>query len=1645
MRVVALRLRVSFLGLIFLVLSAGQLVAQVGNEWIDYSQPYYKIPVAKQGIYRLSAEALVAAGLPPGADPDLIRIYHRGTEQAIAVSAGADGSFDPGDYLEFYGQRNDGTLDARLYQLPNTQPHQYYNLYSDTTAYFLTISGSPGKRIANFSQAPGATVPVASHIDEKLLVNTEQYFTGRDENEVQITTFDIGEGWTGYQIVQTQTIDYTLNVRKAHAASGTPTVELLLQGRGPMMHQGDVLLGAGLRLAGSFTFNGFESTKVVVEGAWSDVAADGSLQVRVRCNGVSGGVDRFSISYVKVRYPQLIDMDNEPQKTFELRANGSVSYVTIANAPTGTRLFDVTDPSNVVAIGTSSTATLDAVLETTAPTRVLAVTEVIEPAVQRVVFREIVPTQYDYLIISNPRLRTPALGYSDPVAAYAEYRQSREGGEFKTLTTNVQELYDAFNYGEYSPAAIYNFMRYMTGTGKPKYLLLAGKGLEVFYNWNRNQANSAYVKYKDFVPSAGYPSSDMAYSAGLSGTTYEPAVPTGRIPAVTSEDIASYLNKVKEMEARPFDGLWRKNILHLSGGIYDGEPQLFKSYMQDFQATAQGPLLGGKVSALAKHSKEIQQINIAGQVNDGLNLVTFFGHASPTLLDFQLGYVTDPVQGYNNKGKYPTLLMNGCQVGDFNLAYTLFGEDWIVAKDKGAIGFIAHSGYGFVSNLRRYTQLFYDIGYGDPQFVNKGLGEIQKEVARRFVENGGTWLASISQVQQMMLLGDPAVKLFGAEKSELEITDSNVSIASFDGKPITMQSDSFAVRMIVKNYGLAPEATVRIEVVRTLSDNSTITYDSLYSLTRYSDTLMMVIRKRPWETTGFGDNSFRVTIDPDNVIDEYSKTNNVAGKTVAIVSNGTRNLFPADFSIVNTRDLSLSLQTYDLMSDEREFVVELDTAYDFSSAYKKQWTVKGTVLARQATQLLAGDTIAYYWRSRLATPGPGETDGWESSTFTYINNGPTGWAQVRFPQFFENSTVGLVQDTVLRQIRFRETVQPVSVRALSSQVPNFYDSTSIRIGGVEFFHAFPDFACRASTINLVAFDRKSAFPYLGVKLEWFNSGGRACGREAVVINSYYYSEMVTDGLTDVIGYINNIPVGDSVVLFNIGNAYYSLWPEAAKLKLGEIGISEAQINSLQDDEPVIIFGRKGDAPGTALLHRSSETQHNLQSVSANRNITGGYSTGTMRSDLIGPATAWGALQTRAITNDETDIVSFNISGIKLNGDEDVLATDVTGVRELSDIDAATYPHLRLSFKSTDDTYITTAQLDHWVVTYTPGPEGLLYYNGTSNLERVEEGFPWKERFGFVNISETPFSDSVTVHYEVFNQRRLVTVKSAMNVPAPLPGDTTWIPIVVNTLGLTGLNDFQIFVNPHILPEQYYTNNLLLLADKFEVSEDGLNPIIDVMIDGRRVINGDYVRSSPNIIIRLWDENKSILKTDTTGVRLFLTYPCDTPPCAPTQILLSDSRVKWYPATASSDFRVEFTPQNLADGEYALRVEGADAKGNGSTLAPYEVSFVVMNETTLTVSDAYPNPARGDVYFKIAVSGNAPPDRLELRVTGVNGQLHTVLTEADFPTLQIGTNELIWNATTRNGNTLPNGIYVYKLTVGASDQVVQRIGKLAVMK
>jgi hypothetical protein len=89
-------------------------LAQHANDWIDYDpdRRYLKVNITEDGIYRISTSSLSTAMTGVGVDindvdPRSIQVFGRGEEQYIHVEGQSDGSFDSGDYIEFYGESND--------------------------------------------------------------------------------------------------------------------------------------------------------------------------------------------------------------------------------------------------------------------------------------------------------------------------------------------------------------------------------------------------------------------------------------------------------------------------------------------------------------------------------------------------------------------------------------------------------------------------------------------------------------------------------------------------------------------------------------------------------------------------------------------------------------------------------------------------------------------------------------------------------------------------------------------------------------------------------------------------------------------------------------------------------------------------------------------------------------------------------------------------------------------------------------------------------------------------------------------------------------------------------------------------------------------------------------------------------------------------------------------------------------------------------------------------------------------------------------------------------------------------------------------------------------------------------------------------
>ncbi len=1640
-----------------------------GNEWINFDQQYFKIGVAEDGIYRISFSDLQNAGFPLNTtDPRRLQLFHRGEEVAIHVEGEGDAVFNTTDFIEFYGLRNDGTLDADLYEPPASQPHPFYNIFSDTSAYFLTFRLTPGngKRMENFSENNTGSLPAqVAHLEDVLQLNVNDYSQGRGfstDEVIRFTGYDIGEGWTSGAIQEGQNLEFVIDgISNANQAAGDPQLEVLLVGRDNLQHNVEVQVGpdvGALRSLGTVQFFGFETGSLTSTLNWSDIdLPSGELLVRVLALGISGSNDLISTSFLRLNYPQEFDAASA-SKTFNLISNpGNKSFVEITNVVNNTGIYDITDINNIIRIGFNQTgSTADLILDNTLVERQLHVNNggnFRTPVVSRVDFREINAAAHDYIIITHKLLMRPSGGISNPVKAYAEYRASNAGGGFDTLIVDMDQLYNQFSFGETSPLAIYKFMEYLVAEGDPEYLFLIGKGLSPQSNFHRNVTGFFEVtkfgqtfQVRDLVPPAGFPGSDIVFTAGLNGTQFEPAVPVGRLPAKSSSEVVAYLNKVLEMESLPFDDLWRKRLLHLSGGIRENELSRFLGYVNGFASVAENDFLGGDVTTVAKSlSSEIELINIADELNKGLNLVTFYGHSAPGVTDIDIGFASDPVQGYNNAGRYPTFLINGCNAGQFFRPDVIFGEDWIVAANRGAVGFIAHSFFGFEIALRSYSNTFYQVGYGDSTFISRSLGDIQKQVVLEYLENNSSTPANITQVQQMMLLGDPAVRLFGAERVDYEITEDNLFLESFNDEPITTLSDSFALKVIVRNFGRTSGDSISVNVTRTLSNGNVLQYDSIYPPVLFQDTLTLVIQQSG--ESSFGNNRFDVALDPVNMIAELSENNNTATLNAFIQSFGTRNLFPLDYSIVSAQPVRLLVQSANLLEGTRDFLIELDTAFSFDSPFKKTTTVNAELLAQWEVDLLPGttanDSTVYFWRSRFAQLQPGENEDWFTTSFTYINNGAEGWSQSVFDQVNQNQLADLQSNPDQRNFEFLRSSTDISLLTLGSENellpnggdPNSADSLlnmSLSLNGIQFI-INNGFACRNNTINLVAFDRNTGNPYAGIA--YAIEDLRSCGRLSQIINSY-----VVSGTSNLIQYIDNVNEGDSVLLFSIGDAGFSGWSASVESKLEELGISTATINGFQDGEPVIILAKKGTPPGSATIIRASATPVEEQQLTLDTQLTGVSPSGAILSTTIGPASAWGSL-VQSVTPSEqpvTDQFRFDVLGINLQGQESSLLTNVTSSNvDLSFIDVTMFPFLRLRANLIDETNLTPPNLDKWMVLFTGVPEGILLPFDKENLsESRQEGEDYSRQFGFWNIGGRSFPDSLTVRSTLLNIDRRQSTMNEFQITSPAPTDTTLFTVDVNTLGRSGQNNLNVFVNPSITPEAYYDNNVQDFPGLLTVIADNINPVIDVVFDGEYILDGDIVSPTPLIAIKLKDENNFILKTDTAGVNLFLKEQEET---SFRRVSFSSENIQWTAASEEQDFSVDYRPDRLADGIYTLRVEAEDGSGNASGTEPYVINFEVINESSITNFYPYPNPFSTSTRFVFTLTGSEVPNQIKIQIMTVSGKIVREITQDELGPIRIGNNlsDFAWNGKDEFGDQLANGVYLYKVIVQQDGQTLEQ--------
>jgi hypothetical protein len=1639
-----------------IVLQPAKLIAQpYGLEWVKPGQSYFKISLANDGIYRLGYAELQAAGVPlASVDPRKLRVYRRGEELAVWVEGQNDARFDPGDYLEFYGERNDGATDRELYADGGAaQPHPLHNLYSDTSAYFLTWDLlQNGRRMnRNLGEANTSGLPEeAFHLNQHLRLQVSDYSPGLHYPlgtagaETVLSEYDFGEGWTGPSIRKGNFQDFTFTGMPVVAsAPEKPRLAVLLAGRNNLRHRVIVEAGpnvAGLRSVREVEFNYRYNSLAEIGLEWADISAQGELLVRIRVAGFDDGQSDFvSVSYLRLILPETTNHFNQDEKKYYLAPNpGGKSFVRFTNVALDAWIYDITDPANVGRFRDfRSFTTYPVVVSNVQQGRKLFISRVINtPVIRRVTLRQIDPARHDYLIITHPVLRAPAGVYTDPPKSFAAYRASAAGGSYDTLLLNIQEVYDLFSYGEVSPLGIYRFVRYMVRNGDPKYLFLIGRGLTPNYNFHRRDFSQR--EFKDLVPTGGYPGSDLVFANRLLPSAYEPAISIGRLSALQPAHVTAYLNKVKEMEAQTYNALWKKDMIHLSGGRTAAEQQTFLRYVNSFERVAEGPYFGASVTTVSKTTNNATElINVSEQVNAGASMLTFFGHSGTGGTDIDIGYCSLDPMGYRNKGKYPCILVNGCNAGDTFVEFYGFGEDWIITPDRGAVAFIAHTGAGFTVQLRNYSDLFYKIAFADTAFTGSGIGDIQREVSRRYLATYFNNYLAFSQITQMTLQGDPAVKPNGASRPDYEIAAENIFTRSVDGQPISAFSERFLLGLIVRNYGMASEDSLRVMVRRKLSSGELLNPDTLsFPPVYYRDTLFVEVESVG--ATGFGNNQFTVKLDPGNEIGELNEMNNEAVADVFLPIGGTSNLYPREYALVANAQVKLSAQSLDLLIGERNFVFEIDTTAAFNSPARQSASIIARSLAHWTVNLnarfAASDSTVFYWRTRFADAGPEEINDWTVSSFTYIPGTSAGWSMSHRYQFQEVEGDELQHNLTANRWEFRKFNTRVVLKTFGPQHPEFnYEDVELFVENTSYI--FQTRLCTDNSINLLAFDKSTTAPYLALNFGTIDVlDRRSCGRVPQVIRNFLKNEIESSLFIDK--YIDEVRAGDYVLVFSIGTVTYESWPASTRAKLLQLGISESDINLLRNGYPVIFLGRKGAEPGTAIKvmpDLQSSVPPGEQELTLERDISGTLEQGSVSSPLIGPAYEWNSFSQHTRPSGTTPAAqySFDVLGVDGDRNEEVLFSNQAGAElDLSQVDAGAYPYLKLNFKSSNDQALVPAQMRRWTVLYGETAEGVLMLADGQAAGGIEkkEGELQISRFRFDNVSDVPFRDSVAVEYIVFNQDQRLGSTDTLKI-APLNArESKDFEINLSTQGQKGGNDLRVFANPYIQPERSFNNNVLDLKEHFTVISDNLNPVMEVTVDGTFLMDGDIVSPSPLILMRMKDNNTALFKQDTAGIELYLKKPCEG--CDFERISLSSENVVWTPATDKSDFTVEYRPEPLADGLHALRVQAEDVSGNKAGSEPYQVSFEVVNESQITHFYPYPNPFSTSTRFVFTLTGSEIPEDLIIQIMTVSGKVVREITRDEIGPIRIGTNitEYAWDGRDEYGDRLANGVYLYRVKV-----------------
>jgi hypothetical protein len=1655
------------------ILVAGFAVAQpYNNEWIDYSKTYYKFKVTADGLYRIPASVLAGAGLG-SADARDFQLFRNGVEVPVYTSV-SSGQLNVSDYIEFWGQMNDGKADKPLYRNPAFQQTEKWSLQSDTAVYFLTIN--PSASNFHYSTLSNDTSSNILPAEPYFMYTAGTYFRSQInpgqavvlEQYIYSSSYDEGEFWSsGFATQGTPVTDNQTNLfvfaggppsnLKFGAAGCSDTLRTIQVKVNNILFK-DTLLN---------TFNSLVSNQVIPTAILNSSST--SFQF-INNSEATTYADRLVVSFYELTYPRQFNFGSQPDFSFTLPAKASGYFLNISNFNSGGAnpvLYDRTTGQRFVAL--SSPGILKFALPGSASARNLVLVSE-DPSNIHVVgsltTKNFVSysdplSQGNYLIISNPVLYTGTSG-NNPVADYQNYRTSPAGGSYNAQLMDINELTDQFAFGiQKHPLAIRNFINYARNTffQRPEYVLLIGRGMD-YADYRLNQGDPATEKL-NLVPTFGFPASD-AMLASADGAGAVNLVPIGRIGAITGSEVEVYLNKVKEYELaqqtspNTFAGrAWRKNIMHVTGATEPFLESVLCNYMAFYQQIISDTLFGANVfrfcSSNIDQSNQSSNAQIPQIYSNGVGVFTYFGHSSSSTLGFNL----DDPSIFTNQSKYPVMYVNGCYAGNY---YTYdpgrlsngktLSESYIFIKNKGAIAYVASSHFGVVNYLNLLlTDLYNLISHED---YGKSIGALQIDAGQKIMSALPLDFLARCQTEQMGIHGDPALSINEQKLPDYDIEPQNVNISPTF---ISVADDHFDVAATFYNLGKAVPDSITVLVTRKYPDGSSVTIlNKRIPGIDFTDSIH--IQVPIIATRDKGQNSITITINSQNDVIETTTANNSVTIPLFIYQEELSPVYPYNYAIITNPFQKLYASTANPISPLTQYVMEIDTTEAFNSAIKvtKNINSVGGVFEFDPG-IQYQDSTVYYWRTSIVPAQNGQYH-WNEFSFVYIDSlkSSPGFNQSHYFQNLKSTPNGMSLSTD-RLWHFGSHTGNIYVNQSMYPTSGTNDADfSVIVNGVAEIAS----ACVGQSLIYNILDSATFLPWknvdaLGNNLFRFGSGSANCKPSRNY--NFEFSYMTPASRKLMMDFMDSIPVGDYVVVrsidYDYNNSFLPTWQADTALYGSKkslyhylLAAGFVQADSINQPRCWALVYKKGS---NGYIPQFKFSQGLYDKIILATDVPLPNLTANMESPVFGPAKQWKQVHWRgnSLESPSTDSVGIQVIGIDTTGSQSILYNLNAGTQDfdISAVNVQQYPYLKLKLINTDSTHATPYQMKYWRINYIPVPEGALAPNiFLTGKDSVELGEQIQFGVAFKNISISNF-DSLKISFKITDKNNVSHIIPYSKTKPLISGDTIKIVYTIDSKNYPGLNTISVDVNPaNDQPEQFHFNNFLF--KNFYVKVDQTNPLLDVTFDNVHILNEDIVSAKPHILIKLKDESKFLLLNDTSVVKVQLRYPDGS--LHP--YYFNSDTLRFLPATSSADntASVEFNPIFMSQidpqgDEYTLIVTGTDKSGNSSGTIQYQVTFKIITKAMISNMLNYPNPFTTSTAFVFTITGSEVPQNIKIQILTITGKVVREITKDELGPLHVGRNitEFKWNGTDMYNQRLANGVYLYHVVTNLNGKSLDK--------